>query len=195
MRIKERNTYVREKLINSAWELFREKGYEATTVNDIIEHSETSKGSFYHHFRGKEDLVFCLAYFFDEDYETWIASLDTDMTGLEKLAAFDEFILKNLEESPYMHFFPTLYGLQVMTAGQRYILDPERLYYRTIRQFAKECVENNELKPELSATSLAETYPSLQRGCTYDWCLNKQSFSIYERGHKLMMAYLNSIKR
>ena len=41
----------KEKIINAAWELFREKGYEETTLQDIIDKSGTSRGAFYHHFR------------------------------------------------------------------------------------------------------------------------------------------------
>ena len=48
----------KEKIINAAWELFREKGYEETTLQDIIDKSGTSRGAFYHHFRAKEDLLF-----------------------------------------------------------------------------------------------------------------------------------------
>ena len=43
-----RNT--KGRIIESAWELFYEQGYENTTIDDIVEHSETSKGSFYHYF-------------------------------------------------------------------------------------------------------------------------------------------------
>lgn len=195
MNPKAKDTIIRQKLIDTAWELFQNNGYETTTINDIIKHSGTSRGSFYHHFRSKEELVFCLAYYFDGNYEEWIQTLDDEMSGLDKLALFDEFILKNLESSPYADFFSTLYGLQVMTNGQRYILSPDRLYYQTIRQFTRECMDKDELKSGISMLELTETYPSLQRGITYDWCLNQQSFSLYERGHKLMMAYLDSIRK
>ena len=40
-----RNT--RGKIVNAAWKLFYEQGYEDTTVEEIIELSQTSKGSFY----------------------------------------------------------------------------------------------------------------------------------------------------
>ena len=42
-----RNT--RGRIISAAWELFYEQGYEDTTVEEIIERSQTSKGSFYHY--------------------------------------------------------------------------------------------------------------------------------------------------
>ena len=46
-----RNT--RGRIIAAAWKLFYEQGYENTTVEEIIEASSTSKGSFYHYFEGK----------------------------------------------------------------------------------------------------------------------------------------------
>ena len=62
-----RNT--RGRIISAAWKLFYEQGYEETTVEDIVFESETSKGSFYHYFDGKDALVGTLAYVFDEQYE------------------------------------------------------------------------------------------------------------------------------
>ena len=54
-RKKERTT--RSRIVNSAWKLFYEQGYEDTTVEEIIEVSHTSKGSFYHYFDGKDALL------------------------------------------------------------------------------------------------------------------------------------------
>ena len=70
-------TKVRKKLLDTALELFLDQGYENTTVNEIIKKSKTSKGSFYHHFRGKEELLFCVAYKFDEVYNDWLKPEDS----------------------------------------------------------------------------------------------------------------------
>ena len=40
-----------------AWRLFDEKGYENTTIDEIILQSGTSKGSFYHYYSGKDELL------------------------------------------------------------------------------------------------------------------------------------------
>jgi len=47
-------------LIDCAQRLFFEKGYEATTVADILERTGLSKGAFYHHFSSKEELLHAL---------------------------------------------------------------------------------------------------------------------------------------
>ena len=52
-----RNTKAR--IVAAAWKLFYEQGYEDTTVEDIVFESETSKGSFYHYFDGKDALSPC----------------------------------------------------------------------------------------------------------------------------------------
>ena len=62
-----RNT--RMKIVNAAWELFYENGYDDTTIEEIIFESGTSKGSFYHYFKGKEELLASLADLFDEKYK------------------------------------------------------------------------------------------------------------------------------
>ena len=41
----------------AAIELFTGKGYAATTINDILERVGIAKGTFYHHFSAKEDVL------------------------------------------------------------------------------------------------------------------------------------------
>lgn len=48
---------VKRRIVDAAWELFYEKGYDDTTVDDIIRLSETSKGSFYYYFSSKDSLL------------------------------------------------------------------------------------------------------------------------------------------
>ncbi len=47
----------KQELIETAEALFCHKGYEATSVQDILDILHTSKGSFYHHFESKESLL------------------------------------------------------------------------------------------------------------------------------------------
>lgn len=47
----------KRKFMAVALELFYEKGYEKTTINDIINRMGVSKGAFYHYFKSKEDVI------------------------------------------------------------------------------------------------------------------------------------------
>ena len=57
----------KSRIVKAAWNLFHKKGYDQTTVEDIISASKTSKGTFYHYFKGKEALLNSLSYLFDEN--------------------------------------------------------------------------------------------------------------------------------
>lgn len=47
----------RTKLLDAALQVIRAKGYTATTVDDICNAAAVTKGSFFHHFKSKEDLA------------------------------------------------------------------------------------------------------------------------------------------
>ena len=69
----------KSRIVKAAWNLFYKKGYEQTTVEDIISASKTSKGTFYHYFKGKEALLNSLSDLFDEKYEELAAVIDPAM--------------------------------------------------------------------------------------------------------------------
>ena len=47
----------RAEFVSIAERLFQTKGYEATTIADVISAAGVSKGAFYHHFKAKEELL------------------------------------------------------------------------------------------------------------------------------------------
>ena len=59
------------KLLDAAQNVFRAKGYAATTVDDICHAAGVTKGSFFHHFKGKEELTVDAA----AHWSTWTEAL------------------------------------------------------------------------------------------------------------------------
>ena len=51
-------TDLQERIIHESLRLFSLKGFENTSVSDIMEAAHSSKGGFYNHFSSKEDLFF-----------------------------------------------------------------------------------------------------------------------------------------
>ena len=92
-----RNT--RGRIIAAAWKLFYEQGYENTTVEEIIEASSTSKGSFYHYFEGKDTLLSSLSYLFDEKYQELEAQLDPEGNRFESLLFLNRQLFGYIENS------------------------------------------------------------------------------------------------
>ena len=51
MKREEKSLLSKGKIIDAAMKLFLEKGYENTTMQDIVEASGMSKGAIYHYFK------------------------------------------------------------------------------------------------------------------------------------------------
>jgi TetR/AcrR family transcriptional repressor of nem operon len=50
----------REAILEAATELMHLKGYQATTLDDVLRESGVGKGNFYYHFKSKEDLGYAI---------------------------------------------------------------------------------------------------------------------------------------
>ena len=57
MRTAQENPIKKENLLDAAHELMIHKGYVATSVDEICEKAQTTKGSFFHYFESKEELA------------------------------------------------------------------------------------------------------------------------------------------
>ena len=84
-------------IIKASLRVFRQKGYHSTTMSDIAAACGLLKGSIYHHFEGKEDLMLQTIDFLHSYYSREVFSIahDESLTGLEqldKLAAISEEI-------------------------------------------------------------------------------------------------------
>jgi AcrR family transcriptional regulator len=77
----------RSEILTAAYQLFVRHGYEATTVNAIIDSLGLSKGAFYHHFDSKEEVMQALARRFAEEMRAKLEPLlqRRNLSPVEKL--------------------------------------------------------------------------------------------------------------
>jgi AcrR family transcriptional regulator len=81
----------RAELLDCAQRLFLTRGYEQTTVNDVIAATGLSKGAFYHHFRAKEDLLEAIAGRFARESVGFIEALQAE-SGLDALQRLNRLL-------------------------------------------------------------------------------------------------------
>jgi AcrR family transcriptional regulator len=51
---------VQERLLDAAVRLFAEKGFDGTSVQEIVERAAVTKGAMYHYFKSKDDLLYAI---------------------------------------------------------------------------------------------------------------------------------------
>ena len=185
-----RNT--RSRIVNAAWKLFYEQGYEDTTVEEIIEVSHTSKGSFYHYFDGKDALLGTLSSLFDEKYEELEQNLDPEMTAMEKLLFLNSELFGMIENSVSLDLLTRLLSTQLVTSGEEHLLDRDRTYYRLLRKIIGEGVEAGQLNSRASVSEMVKLYALSERALMYDWCLCGGEYSLRQYSASVLPSFLSS---
>ena len=104
-------------ILTVAYRLFMEKGYEHTSIQDIINHlGGLSKGAIYHHFKSKEDILIAVAETMASESNQMLERIRdrTDLNGKEKLKTiFKESINRSVQNdiftvAPDFHRNPKL---------------------------------------------------------------------------------------
>jgi len=80
----------RGEILGAAQLLFNQHGYDNTSVNSIIEHLGISKGTFYHYFSSKEELLDALVESFTDDIMARVveATHAKGLTAIERMNAY-----------------------------------------------------------------------------------------------------------
>ncbi|MBW0435837.1 TetR/AcrR family transcriptional regulator [Leptospira yasudae] len=98
----------RDDILQCARGFFFTKGYDSTSVHDIIDELGIAKGTFYHHFNSKEELLMELIKFMSDELT---AQLLSDVNGrnpkntLDKLKIIHELHFDWVNKNPEMVFF------------------------------------------------------------------------------------------
>ena len=151
-----RNT--KGRIVSAAWKLFYEQGYDETTVEEIIFESGTSKGSFYHYFEGKDALLGSLSMIFDEKYEELAGTMDPDMDAVEALLYLNRELFAMIDNSVSLELLARLLSSQLVTRGERHLLDRNRTYFKLLHRIVKRGQERGELRADSTANEIVSAY-------------------------------------
>ena len=165
---KKRTQNTRGKIIEAAWRLFYRQGYDDTTVEEIIEESGTSRGSFYHYFQGKDGLLSTLSDVFDQKYDELMETIDPEQDRFEQLMYLNRELFAMIENSISLDLLARLYSSQLVTRGDRSLLDHGRTYYKLLRQIVLQGQERGELRGDVTANEIVRAYALCERALIYD---------------------------
>ena len=184
----------KSKIVSAAWKLFYEQGYDATTVDEIIKESGTSRGSFYHYFDGKDALVGSLAYLFDEKYEELIPEIDIESNSIDLLLFLNSKLFEMIENTVDLELIKRLYATQLLAKGEKQLLDHDRVYYRLLRKIIVAGQKNGFITTANSVNEIVKYYAFCERAIIYDWCLVSGEYSLTKMGNEQMQFFLSKLK-
>lgn len=153
----------RERILETASELFYRQGYRSTGVNEVIRQSGVAKATFYNHFPAKDDL--CLAYLdgrSEAEMDSITGQVKSKRSPRAKFLAVMEAILPWMEANK-------LRGCEYLNTVAE-VPDPNsplrrrgRQHYKwlhgLIRELAEDLLESNTKRyGKLNAEQLADDY-------------------------------------
>lgn len=182
----------KSRIVKAAWNLFYKNGYDQTTVEEIIAASKTSKGTFYHYFKGKESLLNSLSYLFDEKYEELAGVINPDLSAYDKLLFLNHELFYMIETSVDINLLAYLYSSQLTTKDKKSLSDHKRFYFKWITEILQDALDKGEFANTSTAEELMNIYAMYERALLYDWALSKGKISLTAYSDKLLPHVLDT---
>lgn len=189
----------KQKIINKSLQLFSVKGYYNTSINDILEATNLTKGGLYGHFKSKEDIWYAV---YDQAVTIWkdivfkdIRKIDDPLKRIEK--ALDNDLQNYLGADVFkggcffLNMLVELTG-QSNTMGNC-ILKGIIGFSEVITLWLKEAHEKNMLKPGLNFNEVAKFIVVAINGCAALYPSTRDP-EIWKLTLKQINYYINGLK-
>ncbi len=185
--LKSRETKTR--IFNAAKRILQKQGYEELSIKNICEEAGVSNGSFYHHFKTKDDL---LSYYIEE-----LPSINPDLLELpaDKDEAKEAIIYVYLN---YIHYCQEL-GLEFMAnyyTPKNQSLNPlirtKRPYpIVTVRNYLQKCIDAGVITLQHPLEEITTDIRMIVIGNVFEWCLKNGGADFEGNMRRSLENYLN----
>jgi AcrR family transcriptional regulator len=150
---------VPERLVHVALKLFAEKGFEGTSVQEVVAAAGVTKGAMYHYFAAKDDLLAEIyARVLRMQMERLTAFVEADMSVADRLfaAAADVVVttIENLDSTTV--FFRSLHQLTADTATD--VRRQRRRYHETFRGIVAEGQQAGVFRDDIPADLVVDYF-------------------------------------
>ena len=130
----------------------------------------------------------------DESQEVVLAYSNLDPEVFYSKEAVHDLMHEMMEDRISIDLLASLYSTQLVSQGQRNLLDHNRNYYKLITRIVEEGQKRGEIQADLSVSEITGYYSMCERALVTDWCLNRGSYSLGEYSRKCMPIMLEHFK-
>lgn len=118
-----RNKYpeiTEQRILDTATKLFLQKGWEETSIQDIIDElGDLTRGAFYHHYKSKDEIIDAVttSMFYKEDMFEAVRK-DKGLNGLAKLKKVLHLSVINEEQLQFAKSLPSVFSSHIFVSKQ-----------------------------------------------------------------------------
>ncbi|MBN2874188.1 MAG: TetR/AcrR family transcriptional regulator [Spirochaetales bacterium] len=180
------------KLMDAALALFKERGFDSVTIDEITQTAGVAKGTFYTYFGTKSDIIVDAFWEIDAYYETYSSkNLSRYKTARDKLLAFTRAQMKYVRDVVGNNSLKILYANQAAQPGSnKMITNRERKWHSIVRDVILEGQAAGEFRTDLDANRLSQLFNRSARGVFLDWCVQDAAFDLVKEGVAVMRDFV-----
>lgn len=187
-----RSEATRGTILRTARELFLRKGYYQSTVDEILELADVSKGAFYHHFKNKADAF--LGVYFEMHAEIAEAALESAGECTDAwsalIATFDRYFLE--VSQPDVYRLLLLDAKSVLTRATQMEID-NQFGNAVVAKVVQQAIDAGYISPRLEPQT-----PVIVGGvvdCLVDWCaFQPEPTATLKIAREKFMAFLQLLR-
>lgn len=180
----------KRKLISTALELLKEKGFDAINVEDITKKAGVAKGTFYIYFKHKEDIVL-------EISRVPFGEIAEELKNMKDAELFDKlrhYFRRFMEQVEFC-------GIQICREWIRNVIDPNnvpetmdsRKWFFDYEMLESILKNSPELKEDAPVELLTHIIISELYGMMISWCMSDGKFEPLEWTDKFCNIQLKAI--
>lgn len=181
----------KKKIFLAAKNILKKNGYEALSIKNICEEAGVSNGSFYHHFKTKDDL---LSYYIEEQPSINSKFLESP---------FDVSDIKEAIIHVYLNYVKYCKELGVEFMANYYTpknqsLNPLKRTARsypivTVQEYLKQSIDAGILPSDLPLDEIITDIRMIVIGNVFEWCLKEGDTDFEGNMKRSLKNYLNGI--
>lgn len=188
-RQQQKSMETKAKIFSAAKHILQKKGYEQLSIKNICEEAGVSNGSFYHHFKTKDDL---LSYYIEEQ-----PSINPDLLDLPSDAEEAKKTIIYVYIN-YVHYCEEL-GVEFMSnyyTPKNQSLNPlirtERPYpIVTVHNYLQKCIDAKIIHPKHSLDDITTDIRMIVIGNVFEWCLKNGNAGFEGNMKRSLETYLD----
>jgi AcrR family transcriptional regulator len=174
---RDKTVNIKELILNEGIRLFLDKGYNATTIEDITDAVNITKGAFYWHFKSKDELLETILNLFEASFTDSViqAVQNYEGTFLTKM----KYTHKWVTEFAYQHrelCVGVLTILAEMVGSQTEIAARARRIYSKYVDFLKDLLslgkQEGYIRDDLDTDMVAHIINAIHNGSLLEWHIN-----------------------
>ena len=175
------------KIYNASVKLFKNRGFENVTIQDIAKAANVSVGSFYNYYSSKNEILNDNYVAADEIFTEFVGNGVEGSSAREKIKNYMLFYIDFVKNQPF-DFIKILYN-----NSNKLFIREGRAMQTLLNPIIEEGLASGEITVSMDVSEINEFLYQAMRGLIFHWCLHEGGFDIHERADKCLSLLVKSL--